>query len=132
MSTKNIKNLDIIERIFKVQEFYSLTQIVFAEKTNISQSFLSEIKSKRSGPSVKLIIGIANAFPEINLRWLLTGEGEMFINKISNRVAEPRAIYGQSTAELEEIVKKIVRMPKAKRQGLITILRGLIELINAS
>ena len=75
MSTKNIKNLDISNRIFHIQEYYSFTQIVFAEKTGISQSFLSEIKKGRSGPSVKLIIGIANSFPEINLRWLLTGEG---------------------------------------------------------
>ena len=120
--------MNFIERIFAIQKYYSITQKVFSEKTGVSRSYLSEIKNMRSGPSVQLIVGIANSFPEINLRWLLTGEGSMFEGEKSNRVAEKAVKYGQATPEVERIIHKLLRTPVQKRGAILKILEGLIEL----
>lgn len=49
----------------------------FADIIGISDSFLSNVINLDSGPSFGLIFGISKIFPQVNINWLLTGEGEM-------------------------------------------------------
>lgn len=47
----------------------------FAKRIGVSQSILSHILHGRNKPSLDLILKIHSALPEIDLEWLLTGEG---------------------------------------------------------
>ncbi|MEY2666991.1 MAG: hypothetical protein RLZZ384_1162 [Pseudomonadota bacterium] len=67
----------INDRITLVRKSKLLNQKVFSEKTGIARSTLSEVESGKNRPSSELIAGIANAFDDINIEWLLTGKGEM-------------------------------------------------------
>jgi len=49
----------------------------FAKKIGVSPSFLSDVLNLNTGLSFNLIFGISDKYPEININWLLTGEGEM-------------------------------------------------------
>jgi transcriptional regulator with XRE-family HTH domain len=62
----------------EIRKYKKLSQKDFACKTMISPSTLSEVESKKINPSSALLVGIANAFDDINIEWLLTGNGEMF------------------------------------------------------
>lgn len=65
------------DRIVKVIQYTNLSNAEFAEKLGISTSSLSHIMSERNKPSLPLIMSIHEAYPEINLYWLMFGEGEM-------------------------------------------------------
>ena len=55
----------------------NLSNAEFAEKIGISTSSLSHIFSGRNNPSLDVVMRIHKAYPEVNLNWLLYGEGEM-------------------------------------------------------
>ncbi len=55
------------------------TQKEFAEKNNVSTSFISDIINGTRAPSIELIINLQVEF-NINLRWFLSGSGEIFTN----------------------------------------------------
>lgn len=49
----------------------------FAKKIGVSPSYLSDVLNLNTGLSFNLIFGISDKYPEININWLLTGDGEM-------------------------------------------------------
>jgi len=67
----------INDRITLIRKYKLLNQKTFSEITGVSRSTLSEVESGKNRPSSELIAGIANAFNDINIEWLLTGKDEM-------------------------------------------------------
>lgn len=65
---------DRIAQIIKEEE---MTAVQFAKETGIQQASLSHILNGRNNPSLEAIKKIHQRFPEINLDWLLYGEGTM-------------------------------------------------------
>lgn len=64
-------------RIKEVRLLHNLSQVAFASRLGVSQGFVSDAERGKSKPSVEMLIGVANEFPDISLRWLLTGnEGD--------------------------------------------------------
>ena len=51
---------------------------LFSRKIGVTPSVITNITGQRKGkPSFEVIEKIASAFAEINVRWLITGEGDM-------------------------------------------------------
>lgn len=69
----------MLKRIFQFMNFLGITQDKdFCDKTGISTRTFSMFKNGKQGlPSSDFIIKICKTYPELNIRWLLTGEGEM-------------------------------------------------------
>lgn len=67
----------------------------FAIVFEIGRSALSQIKAGRSKPSVDVLITFASAAPEINMNWLLTGEGDMFITHDTDNSGENEELKQQ-------------------------------------
>ena len=67
------------ERIKSIMEHTKLSQQEFCNKTGISASSLSSIFSGRSNPTNNHVTAIHKAFPEVNVNWLLFGEGEPYL-----------------------------------------------------
>ena len=72
------------ERILQLIQEEKLTNAEFAEKIGISTSALSHILTERNKPSLEVVMRIHKTYPNINLNWLLYGEGEMKDTNISN------------------------------------------------
>jgi len=53
----------------------------FARKIGISDSYLTNVLKLQSGPSYGLILGISKNYPQINLNWLLSGQGDFEISE---------------------------------------------------
>ena len=68
----------INDRISAVVKASGLTKTAFAEKINVTQSFISRVTSGTSTPSDRTILDICREF-NVNEQWLRTGEGEMFL-----------------------------------------------------
>lgn len=67
----------ISARIAAVIKASDLTKTAFAERLNVSQSFVSRLAVGASVPSDRTIADICREF-NVNEHWLRTGEGEMF------------------------------------------------------
>ena len=67
----------ISDRIIEVRKYKGLNQNNFSIETKIPRSTLSEVESGKNQPSTALIAAIANRFKDIDMNWILTGEGTM-------------------------------------------------------
>jgi len=66
------------DRIVKLLEFTKITPAEFADQIGIQRSSLSHVMTGRNYPGYVFIQKILEAFPQLNSRWLLTGQGNMF------------------------------------------------------
>ena len=78
----------MIERIEQLITIKKLTASQFSEEIGVQRSSLSHVLSGRNKPSLDFMLKIKNRYPEINLNWLLLGEGEMIENTVSERTTE--------------------------------------------
>ena len=64
-------------RLKKILDYYGLSASAFAEVITVQRSSISHILSGRNKPSLEFITKVVNAFPDIDLLWLLSGVGEV-------------------------------------------------------
>lgn len=69
---------EINTRIAAVIQASGLTKTAFAERLNVSQSFISRLAIGASVPSDRTIVDICREFG-VSEQWLRTGQGEMFL-----------------------------------------------------
>ena len=118
MSRKKFDNTeDFSGRLSKLMSYVGFgdrKQTRFAEEVGVSPSFLSDVLNKKSGPSYGLIYGIAKLYTNVNIIWLMTGDGELFLN-------QPPKIDQNSTtpvddAILEQVIECVeIHLDKLKR-----------------
>ena len=71
---------DFAERISSLLSALAIKQATFAERLNLSQSYVSRIIAGEKIPSDRVILDICAKF-DVNETWLRTGQGEMFVPK---------------------------------------------------
>lgn len=76
------------ERIQTVMKATKMSQQDFARKLGISPASLSSILNNRTNPTANHVRAIHTAFPNINVAWLMFGEGEMLLHAADGE-AEP-------------------------------------------
>jgi len=99
-------------------------QTMFAEKIGVAQSTINSIVGKRqTKPGYEILNRIRFEYPNINIDWLLTGEGEMFL---SNKPAD----QGQFGSEVERLLRQEneeLRKDKSYLRNQVEFLTKLIE-----
>ena len=65
-----------------------MSQQDFANRLGISPASLSSIFTGRTNPTNNHVIAIHKAFPDININWLMFGEGNMYENAASETIAD--------------------------------------------
>lgn len=65
------------ERIQSIMEFYGMTQQEFALKLGLSAATISSLFTGRTNPTNKHVMAIHEAFPQVDVSWLMFGEGDM-------------------------------------------------------
>lgn len=66
---------DFITRLKKILDYYSLTSSTFADTIEVQRSSMSHLMSGRNKPSLDFVLKIVDKFPDVDLYWLLNGEG---------------------------------------------------------
>ncbi len=91
------------DRIHKIMEDVHMSQQDFAAKLGISPASLSSIFTGRTNPTNNTIQAVHRAFPDINVAWLLFGEGEMLVpSAVPPAPSEQGASTGAPTHEESE------------------------------
>ncbi|MEO0628251.1 MAG: helix-turn-helix transcriptional regulator [Bacteroidota bacterium] len=112
--------MSIANRVQAVIEDKGLKNSDFAKLTGYESSNLGHfLRGKTKKPSIDLAIGIARAFPEVNLYWLLLGEGEMY-RPASEVIAETvNGLHPDSESEdyraLADNQKQLLEILQAQR-----------------
>lgn len=75
------------ERFKQLLEEKNLTATRFAAMIKVNASAMSHILNGRSKPGFDVLDKIAQAFPDVNLNWLISGKGTLY-NNSSARPAE--------------------------------------------
>ena len=104
--------MTVNERLTLARKTLNLTQRDFAEKISVATGYVSsmEIGNRKVNPRVmKLVSVIFN----VNIKWLETGEGEMF--------------YTDTEKEIEEIIGLYKRLNPFFKKFIIRQLHDLIE-----
>ncbi|MBK9224402.1 MAG: helix-turn-helix transcriptional regulator [Flavobacterium sp.] len=80
-----VNSEDFIKRLEFILDYYSLTASGFADKIGVQRSSLSHLLSGRNKPSLDFILKILEFFPEIDLYWILNGQGNFLKMKNEKR-----------------------------------------------
>ena len=88
-------------RLEKLIDALDLTQLAIAELVGLSQGYISQQVTGKREIAKRVINFITKNYKNVNIGWLMSGDGEMFIPE-NNRmlvVEEPRAPYGPDCKE---------------------------------
>ena len=80
-----------------------LSNAEFANRLEIQKSTVSHLLSGRNKPGFDFLNKLIKVFPDINLRWLITGEGEPFAGITPTLVEIPAKMNESNKQEVEEI-----------------------------
>jgi DNA-binding XRE family transcriptional regulator len=74
-------NFDINDRILLIMKGKNLNKNSLSKTIGFSQPALTKIEKHTNLPSFKLLFELLRVFPDVDAKWLLTGEGEMLHNE---------------------------------------------------
>lgn len=109
-------------------------QTGFADSLHVSQSNINKMVRGVKGVSRTVINGLLIVHKNVNVHWLLTGEGEMFLAQpgiVTERVEEGSAGYGKSgllLGEVESVLKGHAREIQALQEQVAQLTEALASL----
>jgi len=66
---------NIIKRVETIMTHYELSAASFADKIDVKRASISHLLNGRNKPSLEFINKVVVAYPEVNLYWILYGDG---------------------------------------------------------
>lgn len=76
----------------------NITRAQFADRIKVARAGISHIIAGRNKPGYEFIINTMEAFPELNIEWLLSGRGTMY--KDGDSPSVPQENTGGADADL--------------------------------
>lgn len=103
--------MTIGERFVMVLKKKGVTQKSFAQQTKYSEQAITKlIKGQTKSPKADLIAQIGVLFPDLNLRWLLLEEDEMFADKAQILHRENNILKSDLLNAQNKIIKLLERV----------------------
>lgn len=92
------------ERLQTVMEYYDISAAAFADAIEVGRSSISHILSGRNKPSLDFVLKIVQAYPEVELYWLLNGKGTFPNTPVAPKEQHPaKEIPAPASASSENI-----------------------------
>lgn len=92
-------------RIAQILKHYELSASSFADSIQVQRSSISHLLKGRNKPSLEFVTKLVHAYPEVNLYWLLYGEGDFPIGTATH-VSENKKPKTQAKPTIETTEKK--------------------------
>ena len=87
-------------RLNELIKALKINQKTFAQSLGMTQPNISKMITRANKVSAEVINKITIVYKDVNVHWLLTGEGEMFSGGQATKVEEPAAVYGKEGSSL--------------------------------
>ena len=101
----------IINRVFKYLEHTDVPHTRFEKEIGLSNGYLKKMLTSNADVGEGVLLKIIENILHVNVRWLVTGKGNMFPyeNSAPNVVSEPTPQYGNNDKEGEiTALKKVI------------------------
>ncbi|OED43584.1 hypothetical protein ACH42_09740 [Endozoicomonas sp. (ex Bugula neritina AB1)] len=108
------------DRINAVLQKAMVKKYQFAEKVGVSKTFMSDVSLGKQRPSGTMLIGIAEKFPDIDMNWVLTGDGTITKREDSYGAIELEDLAVVVRTVEEALKKANINPAPEKRAKLIT------------
>lgn len=121
------------ERLELIMRCYNLTPSQFADKTGIQRASVSHILSGRNKASLEVMLKIYDAFPSLDMKWLMTGNGDAPVAGVRQAVETPvvqemSVLFPPEAVEVLSVPQTVEQQPvkqqKAAPQPRVTIERA--------
>ena len=101
------------DRIQQLMRHEGMTQQEFATTLELSPSSLSSIFNGRTNPTNNHVLAIHKRFPNINVNWLMFGEGDMYVDE------ECEGGFGEADSGMmnQEGVSTVEPRPRTMEEG---------------
>ena len=111
------------ERLKKARESLNISQIRLAEQVGVSQGTISKWERGLCEIPYSVMEYLAKAY-NVNLHWLLTGEGEMFIKREHKIPTEKASI-------VPELASFLALLPEEQQKQLASIFKEFLKTSSA-
>ncbi|MDF0717245.1 helix-turn-helix transcriptional regulator [Muricauda sp. 334s03] len=91
-------NKGIVSRIQTVVDHLEISVSAFADEIGVQRSSMSHLLNGRNKPSLDFVMKLVDTYPEVDLYWLLKGEGG-FPKKTDQTMATPASIIDEKLEE---------------------------------
>jgi transcriptional regulator with XRE-family HTH domain len=121
---------DVNQRFMNFLEERKISQSSIASLLNVTKQRVQQWKTMDKQITLKYLMKFCEAYPELNVRWLMTGEGEMLSKEVSStiegNISEPEKKYCSGCGQK---IEKINLLESNMRTMEITIntLNNLVE-----
>lgn len=106
-------------RLKKLIKTLKFNQLSFAKSLGMTQPNISRMATGEGKISVEVLNRIIDTYKNVNMHWLLTGEGEMFMDSQEDKirqVEEPPGTYAaKGKGRLEDLEERVERLEEAVR-----------------
>ena len=93
-----------IERIAMYLQFRAITPHSFERKIHLSNGYFSKQIKNLGSVGSDILVKIYNSYPDLNMLWVLTGEGQMILD---DREAQPDSKLGEFNNRYESENRKL-------------------------
>lgn len=99
-----------------------------AEEIGVRQTSVSAWERGSSDPATENMSRVAQVL-DVSFEWLATGKGEMEMQyrPVAMKTAEPMAIYPSYSEEQREFLALFDKLPRGKREVLLTFMRDWVK-----
>lgn len=70
-----VNSAEFAKRLSEILDYYGISAAAFSDMVAVNRSTISHLLSGRNKPSLEFVLKVLSAFPEVELYWLLNGEG---------------------------------------------------------
>lgn len=108
------QQIDQSIRLKKLIKMLGLNQTLFAQSLGMTQPNISRMVSGDGKISLEVLNRIIDTYKNINLHWLLTGEGEMYTHIVppeNIREVNETSVY-KGKGRLEDLEERVERLEK--------------------
>lgn len=95
----------------------NLNQISFANSLGMAQPNISRMISGEGRVSIEVLNRISDTYKQVNLHWLLTGVGEMFLEEMPDKISQVNedSVPYTGKGRLEELEERLERLEEQIR-----------------
>lgn len=121
---ENIRFMEVVESLKEIGEINDYVQLAAILETN--KAGISDIKSGRKKLSIEILRRMKLSYPNINIEWVIMGEGEMFHSqqlsqqssgfedKLLKVIKEKDTVIREQAEELGQLRERIAQLQREK------------------
>lgn len=101
--------LKTIDRLWQFIQYAGLSARQFDLSIGASNGYTLRMKKNHASIGSDVIETILRTYPQLNVVWLLTGEGEMLLREKQPAISSYEQLPGEKQAEIERLIEQKVK-----------------------